>query len=196
MTVDGKAYYRCPRCRARFLDPARRPTAGAEFAEYEKHQNEPSDPRYRAFLSRLADPLLARLAPHSHGLDFGCGPGPALAAMLEEAGHVVDLYDPFYQPRFQPARDGYDFITCTEVIEHCHHPRDELRRLDGHLKRGGILAVMTCLQSDDARFANWHYRRDPTHVVFYREATFEWIARTWRWTLDFPARDVAFLVKP
>ena len=35
------------------------------------------------------EPLLARLGPASHGLDYGCGPGPALATMLREEGHGV-----------------------------------------------------------------------------------------------------------
>ena len=57
-----------------------------------------NDAGYRRFLSKLADPLMARLAPGARGLDYGCGPGPALAAMLREAGHEVALYDPFFAP--------------------------------------------------------------------------------------------------
>jgi cyclopropane fatty-acyl-phospholipid synthase-like methyltransferase len=66
----------------------------------------------------------------------------------------------------------YDFITCTEVVEHFHHPALEFRRLDALLKPGGWLAIQTTFQTDDARFARWNYRRDPTHVVFYRPYTF------------------------
>jgi hypothetical protein len=44
------------------------------------------------------------------------------------------------------------------------------------LEPGGWLGLMTRFQTDDSRFANWHYRRDPTHVVFYREETFRWLA--------------------
>lgn len=116
--------------------------------------------------------------------------------MLREAGHDVDLYDPFFHPRPAPVSGAYDFITCTEVVEHFHHPRDTFGHLDDYLRPGGLLAVMTCFQTDDDRFANWHYRRDPTHVVFYREDTLEWIARAWRWTLDIPARNVALFTKP
>jgi hypothetical protein len=54
---------------------------------------------------------------------------------------------------------------------------------------------MTCFQTDDARFANWHYRRDPTHVVFYRQATLQWLAGHHGWHLDVPAKDVAIFRK-
>ena len=46
------------------------------------------------------------------------------------------------------------------------------------VRPGGWLAVMTCFQTDDARFAGWHYRKDPTHVVFYREADVSLSRRT------------------
>ena len=33
----------------------------------------------------------------ARGLDFGCGPGPALTLLMEEAGFAkMNLYDPFY----------------------------------------------------------------------------------------------------
>ena len=78
---------------------------GAERAEYDLHQNEPGDAGYRAFLSRLLEPLTERLEPGARGLDFGCGPGPALAEMLREAGFDVSLYDSFYLPDQGPLQD-------------------------------------------------------------------------------------------
>jgi len=196
LSVDGQDYYRCPTCKVRFLDPAQYLPRAAEHAEYLHHQNATDDPRYRRFLSRLADPLLARLAPASRGLDYGCGPGPALAAMLREAGHDVALYDPFFAPDPAPLGGSYDFVTCTEVAEHFHHPQQEFDRLRGMVRPGGWLAVMTCFQTEDARFAGWHYRKDPTHVVFYREATFRYLADLWGWTCEVPTKDVALLQRP
>jgi hypothetical protein len=52
---------------------------------------------------------------------------------------------------------------------------------------------MTCFQTEDARFADWHYRRDPTHVVFYREATLRCVAENRGWTLEIPVKDVALM---
>ena len=71
-----------------------------------------------------------------------------------------------------PGRDAlqrdYDVITLSEVAEHLFEPAVEFERLGRLLKPGGWLGVMTCFQTDDTSFARWHYRRDPTHVVFYR----------------------------
>ncbi|MBS0543647.1 MAG: methyltransferase domain-containing protein, partial [Proteobacteria bacterium] len=82
------------------------------------------------------------------------------------------------------------------VVEHFHHPAEEFARLDALLRPGGWLGIMTCFQTDDARFARWHYRRDPTHVVFYREATFRVIARRHGWVCEIPAKDVVLMCKP
>jgi len=60
---------------------------------------------------------------------------------------------------------------------------------------GGWLAVMTIFQTDDTAFAGWHYRRDPTHVVFYREETFTAIARHHDWRCEFPCDNVVLLQK-
>ena len=196
LTVQGRDYWRCGTCEATFLDPRQLPSPEVERAHYLSHRNDPGDPGYRRFLARLAVPLLECLEPASDGLDYGCGPGPALAAMLREAGHAVTLYDPFFHRDPAALERIYDFITCTEAAEHFHRPAEDFDRLDRLLRPGGRLAVMTCFQTDDARFAGWHYRRDPTHVVFYRAATFRLIAARRGWSCEIPAKDVALLRKP
>lgn len=196
MQVDGRDYWRCDACEATFVPPAQRLGVEDERAEYLLHRNDADDPAYRAFLSRLAEPLLQRVAPHSSGLDHGCGPAPALAAMLGGAGHSMRVWDPFFAPDLAALAQTYDFITCTEVVEHFHDPAAEFACFDRLLRPGGWLGVMTCFQTDDARFANWHYRRDPTHVVFYREATFRCIAQRFGWLCEVPRKDVVLMRKP
>lgn len=195
-TVGDRIYLRCSVCLATFLDPELRPGPDAELDEYQKHQNTEADARYRLFLRKLSDPLLQRLPPSCRGLDYGCGPGPALAAMLRESGHTVAVYDPFFRPDSSVLSTSYDFITCTEVIEHFHQPASEFRRFDALLAPGGWLALMTNFQTDDSRFASWHYRRDPTHVVFYRETTLRWLAQHHGWTCEIPCPNVALMQKP
>lgn len=196
MTVRHCAYWRCNTCDARFLAPEHYLSRDAEQSHYLTHENRIDDPRYRLFLSRLANPLLNRLPPASKGLDYGCGPGPALAEMLREAGHAVALYDPFFAPDPVPLSATYDFVTCTETAEHFHKPHAEFARLRALVRPGGWLAVMTCFQTDDSRFAAWHYRTDPTHVVFYREATFHHIAQSWGWACQVPVKDVVLMQHP
>ncbi|MGH1481501.1 MAG: class I SAM-dependent methyltransferase [Geminicoccales bacterium] len=172
------------------------PTPHEERAHYANHENNPDDPCYRAFLSKLALPLIERLSPELTGLDYGCGPGPALAAMLEDAGHRIALYDPFFFPDEQALDRLYDVITCTEVAEHFHDPFGEFEHFDRLMKPGAWLGLMTCFQTDDDSFANWHYRRDLTHVVFYREATLRHVAASRGWSCHIPTKDIALMRKP
>src|SRR3546814_5659051 len=104
--IQSRDYWRCPQCMATFLDPAQRPARAAEQAQYRLHRNAVDDPGYRRFLQPLASALLQRLPAAADGLDFGCGPGPALAAMLREAGHSVALYDPLIAPDPQADRQS------------------------------------------------------------------------------------------
>lgn len=195
VTAGGIDYRRCDHCHFTWMYPQFLPTVEQEKAQYDLHDNRVDNDQYRTFLSRLADPLIEELNPGARGLDFGCGQGPALAAMLEEAGFPTAIYDPIYFPETTPLRHSYDFITCTEVVEHLHEPRPVFEQLDSMLVHGGILAVMTRWLTEDDAFADWRYRRDPTHVCFYRVATLEWLARAFNWSVTFPARNVAFFFK-
>ncbi|WP_323751201.1 class I SAM-dependent methyltransferase [Marinobacter sp.] len=194
--IEQKRYLRCGNCKATVMAPECRLPPEEERAVYHLHDNDPNDAGYRRFLSKLADPLMARLPQGAGGLDFGCGPGPALARMFEEAGFSVALYDLFFYPEASVLEQSYDFVTCTEVVEHLFQPAKVFAQFDRLLNPGGVLGIMTCFQTDDDRFDNWHYRRDPTHVVFYREATFQWLAKRYGWQMDSPAKDVVLLRKP
>jgi len=179
-----RQYYRCDECQLVYVDSKHYLSVDAERAEYDKHENSASDEGYRRFLSRIANPLMARVAPNSKGLDFGCGPGPALAEMLKEAGHQVELFDLYYANNPKVWSQQYDFICATEVIEHLSRPDIELARLWSHVSPKGVLAIMTKLVIDQQRFATWHYKNDPTHICFYSCDTFDWLADKWmsRWT--------------
>lgn len=194
--VDGREYLRCSHCEATIMAQASWLTPDEERAIYDLHNNDSADPGYLAFLGKLVSPLLDRIHVGASGLDFGCGPGPALAKMLREAGMDVELYDPFYYPEPSVLNRQYDFVTCTEVVEHLHRPAEVFSQLNDLLKPGGWLGIMTCFQTSDDRFDSWHYRRDPTHVVFYREATLAIIANRLGWTLSVPKKDVAIFYKP
>lgn len=189
-------YYRCPRCALVHVPAANRLLPEAERAVYDQHENSPDDPGYRRFLGRLFTPLQARLAPGAQGLDFGAGPGPTLSVMFEEAGHPMAIYDPFYAPYPEVLERRYDFITATEVVEHLFAPGHELERLASRLRPGGWLGLMTKRVTSKEAFVGWHYILDPTHVCFFSEATFHWLARHLGMRVEFPAADVVLLQKP
>lgn len=166
-----------------------------EKARYDSHNNHPDDPGYRKFLSRLFTPLCTRLCKGACGLDFGCGPGPALAAMFRECGYSIEIYDKFFAPENAIFSKKYDFITATEVLEHLTHPAFELARLYRQLKNGGILGVMTKLVRNRQAFEKWHYKNDPTHICFFSKPTFEWLAHALTARIEFIGDDVVLIHK-
>ena len=181
----SRSYFRCPRCELVFADPGSHLSPERERAEYNLHENDPGDERYRAFLSRLARPLLTRLQPGMHGLDFGCGPGPTLSVMLQESGMAVDDYDPLYAPDALLLQRRYDFVTATEVVEHFRRPAEAWRKLASLVRPDGWLGIMTLLAPADAEaFAQWWYKNDPTHVSFYTVNTFDWLAEALGFTVE------------
>jgi SAM-dependent methyltransferase len=194
--AEGRRYRDCPTCGLIWMHPGDRLPGEEERARYETHENYPYDPGYRAFLDRLCAPLVRRLPPGAEGLDLGSGPGPTLSVMLEEQGFPMRIFDPFFAPDLEALDHDYDFITCTETAEHFFDPGREFRRLDGLLRPGGWLGVMTEVVDEDRAFPEWYYVRDPTHVAFYRRSTLEWIAASFGWSVEFPHRNVALFRKP
>ncbi|MCG6202102.1 class I SAM-dependent methyltransferase [Psychromonas antarctica] len=192
----SRSYFQCCRCKLVFISPDQRLDALSEKVHYDHHHNDPDAPGYRQFLSRLALPLLERLASESKGLDFGCGPGPALAHILREAGHSVKLYDIYYQPDLSVLDETYDFMTATEVIEHLFDPKKIWAQWLNLVKPGGWIGIMTKQVIDLAAFASWHYKYDPTHVIFFSRATFRYLAARDNLKVEFIGNDVILLNKP
>lgn len=190
-----REYLQCGLCKLVFVPDHYWVSMEEERATYDLHDNDVQDQGYRKFLSRLTTPLMERLNPEQKGLDFGCGPGPALAMMLEESGHQVDLYDPFYYNDRSVFDRTYDFICATEVVEHLRDPEREFSTLFNMLKPGGWLAIMTKLVMDIDAFRKWHYIRDMTHICFYQQRTFNFLADHFNAAIDFVANDVILLNK-
>lgn len=190
-----RIYNRCERCHLVFVPSHLHLTPVQEKAHYDLHENNPEDIGYRQFLQRLAEPLVLRLPVASQGLDFGSGPGPTLHLMLQEAGHSVAIYDKFYATDTTPLSKNYDFITATEVVEHLALPGKVLTSLWSLLNPGGILALMTKRVIDVEAFASWHYKNDPTHIAFFSDETFLWLASQWGAECEFYGKDVVMLKK-
>ncbi len=191
----NRTYLRCPSCQLIFVPEKYWLSAEDEKATYDLHENDAGDMGYRKFLSRLSTPLLAKLASKQRGLDFGCGPGPTLSTLFEEQGHQMDLYDPFYYNDTAVFERKYDFICATEVVEHLGAPSRQLAAVFMMLKRGGWLGIMTKLVTDKQAFSNWHYIRDMTHICFYSQSTFLYLAQHFNAELAFVANDVILLKK-
>ena len=183
-------YFGCDVCRLVFLAPEQWLGFEDEIARYEAHENDPTDAGYRDFLSRVADPLVQLLQLGDMGLDYGSGPGPTLSLMLEEKGFPTANYDPVFAPDKTVLRRSYDFITCTETVEHFFYPEKEFDGFHHVLRPGGWLAVMTEVWSEDLALLDWSYARDPTHVCFYHVETMMWLAEHYGWQMQSPHRNV------
>ncbi len=193
---DGRRdYYHCQVCGLVFVPPRQFLSPEEEKKRYDQHRNSSDDPDYRRFLSRVFLPLQRWLAPGSDGLDFGSGPGPTLSLMFEEAGHSMKIFDHFYERVPAVLEQQYDFITATEVVEHLHDPKMELDRLWACLKQGGWLGIMTSHAVGQEAFPKWYYKNDPTHVCFFSQQTFGWMALQWNAEVTFADGDVVFFHK-
>ena len=190
LEADGRQYFECVRCRLIFVPSRFWPTPEEEHARYDQHRNSPDDLGYREFLSRPCRAVRDRVPPPATGLDFGSGPGPTLSLMLAGAGYDMRVYDVFYAPDESVLEGPYDFVTCTEVIEHLHDPATVLSGVVERLRPGGWLVVQTQLAPGHEAFATWRYRRDQTHVGFYSETTFRHLARMLDCRLERAADDV------
>ena len=195
LEAEGKVYWKCKYCLFIFLDPKFRLSPSDEKYRYQQHNNNMYDKNYRMFLSKLYQPIKDKLKGHERGLDYGCGPGPALAEMFKEEGFQMDIYDPFFYKDRLIFSQTYDFITCTETVEHFFEPAVEFKNLDNILIKSGFLGIMTTFLDDEKDFGQWYYRKDPTHVAFYRPETFAVIASMMDWSYEIPEKDVVIFKK-
>jgi hypothetical protein len=63
------------------------------------------------------------------------------------------------------------------------------------LKDNGLLGIMTKRLINFEKFRSWHYKNDPTHVCFYSDLTFEYIAEKWGYKLEIINSDSVILHK-
>jgi len=176
-TIDDKKYFKCSTCDLIFIDSKYHPTASQEKKQYDQHQNSYENKGYVAFLNQVCTPIKSYLSKKAKGLDYGCGPGPIIHKIMKEDGFQTSLYDPIYLNDPNALNQKYDFITCTEVFEHFHHPKQEISKILNLLKPGALLGIMTQLPPKDPdSFSEWWYLRDPTHVCFYNLKTIDWLS--------------------
>lgn len=171
-------YFKCAHCSYIFKDRAKLLESSIEKSRYDTHNNDSEDQGYVDFLNRLILPLKDRLADHSSGLDFGCGPGPTISKEMKKYGHKMEDYDIYYANNEELLEKQYDFVTSTEVWEHFYEPSKDIRKCWELVKPGGYLGVMTYfIPVEKEQFINWWYLRDETHVGFYNEEVFGYIAK-------------------
>lgn len=188
-------YHLCPSCGLIYVPPNERPDVLSEKAQYDLHDNRSEEENYHSILSRMVDPLLAKIEPGAIGLDFGSGPDPLLASMLRQAGMKVRTYDVFYDPDASVWYQDYDFIACSEVVEYLHNPGREFTRLFAALKPGGWLGLITRRVVDHKTFGIEYTDRNFAQVCFYSTNSLEWVANQNNADLELLGNDIALLHK-
>ena len=118
-----------------------------------------------------------------------------LAWRIRKEGFKVEIYDPFFAPNTRILVKSFEFIVCTETVEHFHNPSEEFYQLNRMLDNNGFLGIMTSLIDSVSNFGDWYYRRDPTHVSFYSSKTMEWIAKKMNWKIDLIKDNVIIFYK-
>lgn len=166
-------YYLCEVCEYIFQDNEDIVSIKEEKKIYDQHDNSFESEGYvkmfKDFIKKGVNPFLKERAK---ALEFGCGPGPVLAKLLEMDGWDVTTYDPIYDDNTHYKEETYDLITSTEVFEHFSDPLKEIKHLSTLLKPGGILSIMTLLHPKTKEaFKDWWYKRDITHISFYSSKT-------------------------
>lgn len=198
----GREYWRCSCCDLVFVPDSFHCSSEQEKAIYQQHENRPDDLGYRRFLGRMVQPLLPLLEARQEqlerklkGLDFGSGPGPTLSVMFAEAGFACQDYDLYFANYPERLQQRYDFLVSTEVFEHLAQPAQIMNQLVDCLETGGYLGIMTQRPRDLDAFQRWHYLMDPTHITFFSEACFEWLASHWNLQTCYLGKDVVLLGK-
>lgn len=148
-----------------------------EIARYNEHNNDVDDLGYQKFVQPIVNSVLSEFNIDSKGLDFGCGTGPVISKLLRDKKFKIQTFDPFFDNNPEALKTTYDYIVCCEVIEHFHHPLKEFKLLKSLLKPTGKLYCMTDVFHENIDFENWYYKNDETHVIFYGENSFHWLAK-------------------
>lgn len=151
------------------------PSKEEEKKRYDFHKNDVTDAGYLNFVSPIIKAIKRDFTNDKRGLDFGCGPSSAISNQLNQDGYLIKEYDPFYFNEKISLQQQFDFIICSEVMEHFHYPYNEFNFLKNILVEGGKLYCKTSLYDESIDFANWYYKNDLTHVFFYSKTALEYI---------------------
>ena len=170
-------YYKCNNCLSVMMDSSDYLSEEAEKNRYLTHNNDVEDKGYQEFVSPIVQAIKNEYNKQHIGLDFGAGTGPVITSLLEKDDYNVNLYDPYFYPNREKLLREYDYIICSEVMEHFYNPYEEFEKLFNLLKSNGTLFCMTSLYDENIDFHNWSYKDDETHVFFYHEKALKWIER-------------------
>ncbi|PMG78687.1 methyltransferase [Shewanella sp. 10N.286.51.B7] len=190
-----RAFYSCPQCQLVFANPQSHLMPAAQLQRYGRANKAAKQKQLVQFIQPLLGQISAQQEGPLTGLNFGRVLDQASLDIIELAGHRLNQYDPFIKSDQQIFNQQYDFICCYRVLEHFQQPLKEWSLITNLLKNGGWLAISTSLLTDLAHFSKWHFKNNPTHVSFYQQQTFEYLAQNSEFKLLFAAKELVLMQK-
>lgn len=190
-----RAFYACPQCGLIFADSKSYLMPNLERQHYGRAQKKSKQKQLTQFILPLLDQISLQQTGTLKGLNFGRVLDEQSQQTILNTGNLVNQYDPFFAADQSVLKQHYDFVCCYRVFEHFRHPHREWMLLNQLIKPGGWLAISTPLLTDKDHFAKWHYKNNPTHVSFYQQATFEYLAFNSDFELLFASKDLVLMQK-
>ncbi|WP_144211689.1 methyltransferase domain-containing protein [Shewanella donghaensis] len=190
-----RAFYSCSQCSLVFANPQSHLMPAAQLQRYGRANKAAKQKQLVQFIEPLLSQISAQQSGSLVGLNFGRVMDRVSLDKIELAGHHLYQYDPFAKTDQQLFKQQYDFICCYRVLEHFQQPAKEWQLLSKLLKPDGWLAINTSLLTDLNNFSKWHFKNNPTHVSFYRQQTFEYLAQHSEFKLLFAAKELVLMQK-
>lgn len=194
-TPQGALFWLCQDCGYVFRDQTQLLTLKEEQARYDSHENDVESEGYQKFLRPVVNCILQHQTTQDHGLDYGCGPSSVIEYLLKQQNYLMDVYDPYFYPENLKPWKTYDYVSCTEVVEHFHQPLIDFAKILQIMKPRARLYIKTGWLVEVAQFPQWHYHRDPTHVGFFNEKSFGFLAQKFGLQLQQMRSECVILVK-
>jgi hypothetical protein len=199
---ENREYWFCSQCLAISVPRSFHIPKEEEVQRYLEHENSIENEGYVQMFQKKITILQKYFPEIKSALDYGCGYEPVLKTLLDNLGIKTDVYDLNFFPE-GILNKSYDLVISTETFEHFSNPDEEISRIIDRVIPGGFLAIMTRFYptgEDELlphKLANWYYKRDPTHIIFYCTKTFQWLAKSIGFKLVFNNdHDFVVLKKP
>ena len=183
-----RPFFRCEKCLYTFSTeqkPNFEEAKGFFKAQWEESPDggcPDSYPLFYALLESVGRPSLK-------ALDFGCGNGEFIRFLRNKGIETLgvdpipvenDMKPYVYSTLDELPEKRFDVITAFEVFEHLDRPRDTLSQLLPFLDQNGFVFIATTLTNraltNTRCIPYWLYQKDATHIGFFHERTFEWLA--------------------
>ncbi|MCL1117912.1 methyltransferase domain-containing protein [Shewanella aestuarii] len=190
-----RAFYTCPECGIVIADPKSHLMPNIEKQRYGRAPKSAKQRQLSQFIMPLLEQINQQQAGALSGLNFGRLLDLQCLQKIEQSGHSVNQYDPFFAADHRVLQKSYDFVCSYKVFEHFRNPSKEWQLLTRLVKPGGWLAISTPLLTDLNHFDKWHYKNNPTHVSFYQQQTFEYLAENSEFTLLFASQALILMQK-